>query len=136
MFKCRIVQCNGVIKDGKKKADKRYRALARLPSSGVLALKQTRDIGPWLGCLPPECSPSSSQLRQPQGMLGVLARPIKRHLNRQRSFKIMVMRMFSTLDKAKPDIESIRGLNLAAVTCTTVQVSKSAVVALATTCRA
>jgi hypothetical protein len=46
------------------------------------------------------------------------------------------MRMFATLDKAKPDTESVRGLNLAAVTCTTVQVSKSAVVALATTCRA
>jgi hypothetical protein len=46
----------------------------------------------------------------------------------------MIMGMFATLDKVKPDIESIRGLNLAAVTCTTVQVSKSAVVALATIC--
>jgi hypothetical protein len=46
------------------------------------------------------------------------------------------MRMFAILDKAKPDIGSIRGLNLAAVMCTTVQVSKSAVVALATICRA
>jgi hypothetical protein len=36
----------------------------------------------------------------------------------------MIMRMFATLDKATPDIESIRGLNLAAVTCTTVQVSR------------
>jgi hypothetical protein len=48
----------------------------------------------------------------------------------------MIMRMFATLDKAKPDIESIRGLNLAAVTCTTVQVSKSAEVALVTISRA
>jgi hypothetical protein len=48
----------------------------------------------------------------------------------------MTMRMFAISDKVKPDIESIRGLNLAAVTCTTVQVSKSAVVALGTTCRA
>jgi hypothetical protein len=34
------------------------------------------------------------------------------------------MRMFATLDKAKPDIENIRGLNLDAVTCTTVKVSR------------
>jgi hypothetical protein len=34
------------------------------------------------------------------------------------------MRMFATLDKAKPDIENIRLLNLAAVTCMTVHVSK------------
>jgi hypothetical protein len=36
----------------------------------------------------------------------------------------MKMKMFVTLDKAKPDIENIRDLNLAAVICTTVQVSK------------
>jgi hypothetical protein len=48
----------------------------------------------------------------------------------------MIMRMFAILDKAKLDIENIRGLNLTAVTCMTVQVSKSAVVALATTSRA
>jgi hypothetical protein len=29
-------------------------------------------------------------------------------LCRQRSFKIMIMRMFATLDKAKPDIENMR----------------------------
>jgi hypothetical protein len=34
------------------------------------------------------------------------------------------MKMFATLDKAKPDTENIRGSNLAAVMCTTVQVSK------------
>jgi hypothetical protein len=34
------------------------------------------------------------------------------------------MKMFVTLDKAKPDIENIRGLNLAVVMCTTVQVSE------------
>jgi hypothetical protein len=32
--------------------------------------------------------------------------------------------MFATLDKAKPDTENIRDLNLAAVMCTTVQVSE------------
>jgi hypothetical protein len=36
----------------------------------------------------------------------------------------MKMRMFATLDKAKPDIENIRGLNLAAVMCVTVQLSR------------
>jgi hypothetical protein len=44
--------------------------------------------------------------------------------NRQRSFKIMIMRMFATLDKAKPDTENIRGFNLAAVKCMTVEVSR------------
>jgi hypothetical protein len=33
------------------------------------------------------------------------------------------MKMYATLDKAKPHTENIGGLNLAAVTCTTVQVS-------------
>jgi hypothetical protein len=28
------------------------------------------------------------------------------------SYKIMIMKMFAILDKAKPDIESIRGLKL------------------------
>jgi hypothetical protein len=32
--------------------------------------------------------------------------------------------MFATLDKAKPYAEKIRGLNLTAVMCTTVQVSR------------
>jgi hypothetical protein len=32
------------------------------------------------------------------------------------------------LDKARPDTENIRGSNLAAVMCTTVQVSKAAVI--------
>jgi hypothetical protein len=36
----------------------------------------------------------------------------------------MIMRMFAILDKAKPDIGGMRGLNLAAITCTTVQVSR------------
>jgi hypothetical protein len=36
----------------------------------------------------------------------------------------MKKKMFVTLDKAKPDTENIRGLNLAAVMCTTVQVSR------------
>jgi hypothetical protein len=34
----------------------------------------------------------------------------------------MIMKMFATLDKEKPDTENIRGLNLAAVKHTTVQV--------------
>jgi hypothetical protein len=33
----------------------------------------------------------------------------------------MIMKLFAILDKAKPDIEIIRGLNLAAVKHTTVQ---------------
>jgi Ni,Fe-hydrogenase III large subunit len=40
------------------------------------------------------------------------------------SYKIMIMRMFAILDKANPDIESIRGLNLEAVKHTTVQVTR------------
>jgi hypothetical protein len=40
-------------------------------------------------------------------------------LYRQKSYKIMRMNMF-----AKPDIENIRGLNLAVVKLTTVQVTK------------
>jgi hypothetical protein len=35
-----------------------------------------------------------------------------------------ISKMFAMLDKAKPDIESIRGLNLAAVKHTAVQVSR------------
>jgi hypothetical protein len=35
----------------------------------------------------------------------------------------MKMKMYAILDKAKTDTENIRGLNLAAVMCTTVQVS-------------
>jgi hypothetical protein len=38
--------------------------------------------------------------------------------------KIMKMKMFVILDRARPDTENIRGLNLAAVMCTTVQVSR------------
>jgi hypothetical protein len=34
------------------------------------------------------------------------------------------MKMFATLDKAKPDAENIRGLNLAAVMSVTVQVTR------------
>jgi hypothetical protein len=46
------------------------------------------------------------------------------------------MKMFVTLDKAKPTTGNIKGLNLAAVKHTTVQVSKAAVVARATGNRA
>jgi hypothetical protein len=50
-------------------------------------------------------------------MLGVLD-------HKQKSYKIMIMKMFAILDKAKPDIESIRGLYLAAVMHTTIQVTR------------
>jgi hypothetical protein len=40
------------------------------------------------------------------------------------SAKIMIMKMFAILDKAKHDIESIRGLNLAEVKHTTIQVTR------------
>jgi hypothetical protein len=43
--------------------------------------------------------------------------------NRQKSYKITLTQMFATLDKAKPSTENIRGLNLAAVRPTTVQVT-------------
>jgi hypothetical protein len=46
------------------------------------------------------------------------------------------MKMFATLGKAKPTTGNIKGLNLAAVKHTTVQVSKTAVVAKATGKRA
>jgi hypothetical protein len=35
----------------------------------------------------------------------------------------MKIKIYTILDKAKPHTENIRGLNLAAVTCTTVQLS-------------
>jgi hypothetical protein len=37
--------------------------------------------------------------------------------HKQKSSKIMKIKMFATLDKAKPDTQNIRGLNLAAVMC-------------------
>jgi hypothetical protein len=42
---------------------------------------------------------------------------------RRRQAKIMKMKMFAILDKAKHYTENIRGLNLAAVTCAIFQVS-------------
>jgi hypothetical protein len=36
---------------------------------------------------------------------------------------VMKIKMYAILDKAKVHIENLRGLNLAAVTCTTVKVS-------------
>jgi hypothetical protein len=44
--------------------------------------------------------------------------------NKQKSYKIMRMNMFAAQDKAKPDMENIKGLNLAAVKLTIVQVTK------------
>jgi hypothetical protein len=48
---------------------------------------------------------------------------IRQHQNSTQQ-SIMIMRMFAILDKAKPDIKSIRGLNLKAVKHTTVQVTR------------
>jgi hypothetical protein len=44
--------------------------------------------------------------------------------SKQKSYKIMKMKMFAILDKAKPDTGNIRGLNLAAVMFMTVQASR------------
>jgi hypothetical protein len=44
--------------------------------------------------------------------------------NKQKSYEIMKMQMFATLDKANPDTGNIRSLNLAAVKHTTVQVTR------------
>jgi hypothetical protein len=44
--------------------------------------------------------------------------------NKQKSYKIMRMNMFAAKDKAKPDIENIRGLNLAVVKLMTVHATK------------
>jgi hypothetical protein len=44
--------------------------------------------------------------------------------NKQKSSKIMQTKMFATLDKAKPDTENIKGLDLEAVMCMTVQVTR------------
>jgi hypothetical protein len=44
--------------------------------------------------------------------------------NKLKSYKITITKMFAILDKAKRDIEIIRGLNLAAVKYTTVQVTR------------
>jgi hypothetical protein len=44
--------------------------------------------------------------------------------NKQNSHKIMKMKMFATLDKANPNTGNIRGLNLAAVKHTTLQVTR------------
>jgi hypothetical protein len=44
--------------------------------------------------------------------------------SKQKSYEIMTMRTFATLDKAKPSIENTAGINLTAVKLTTVQVSK------------
>jgi hypothetical protein len=52
------------------------------------------------------------------------AEVIQNHDNEHKSYKIMRMNMFLVQDKAKPDIESIRGLNLTVVKLTTVQMTK------------
>jgi hypothetical protein len=44
--------------------------------------------------------------------------------NKQMSYKIIRIKMFSALDKAKPDIENIRCINLEAFKLTNVQVTK------------
>jgi hypothetical protein len=44
--------------------------------------------------------------------------------NKKKSYKIMKMQMFAILGKAKPGTENKRGLNMAAVRRTTVQVTR------------
>jgi hypothetical protein len=44
--------------------------------------------------------------------------------NKQKSYIFMRMKMFATMEKAKPDTENIRGLNLAAVKHKTVEVTR------------
>jgi hypothetical protein len=44
--------------------------------------------------------------------------------NKQGSYEIMRITMFAAQDMVKPDRENIRGLNLAAVKLTTIQVTK------------
>jgi hypothetical protein len=44
--------------------------------------------------------------------------------NKQKSYKIIRKNTFTVQDKAKPDTENIRGLNLAEVKPTTVQVTR------------
>jgi hypothetical protein len=44
--------------------------------------------------------------------------------NKQNPYKIMITKMFALLDKAKPVTGSTRGLNLAAVKHTIVQVTR------------
>jgi hypothetical protein len=43
---------------------------------------------------------------------------------KRKAYKLMEMQMFAILDKAKPDTENIRGLDLAAVKRTGVQVTR------------
>jgi hypothetical protein len=43
--------------------------------------------------------------------------------NKQKSYKIMTMKMFAIFHKAEPDIGSTRGLNLAVVKHATVQIT-------------
>jgi hypothetical protein len=44
--------------------------------------------------------------------------------NKQGSYDIMRITMFAAQDKAKPDTENVRGLNLAVIKLTTIQVTK------------
>jgi hypothetical protein len=56
--------------------------------------------------------------------------------NKQKSYKVMKMKMFAILNKAHPDTSNIRGLNLAVVKHTTVQSDCTAVVTGGTNDRA
>jgi hypothetical protein len=44
--------------------------------------------------------------------------------SKHKSYKIIMIRMFAILDKAKPNIGNTRDINMAAVKPTTVQVTK------------
>jgi hypothetical protein len=57
--------------------------------------------------------------------IGLTQGYIRRYSDGRKSpYKIMITKMFAPLDKAKPVTENIRGLNLAAVKYTTVQVTR------------
>jgi hypothetical protein len=45
-------------------------------------------------------------------------------MEESKTYKIMIIKMFTILGKENPDIESIRGLNLAVVKHMTVQVTR------------
>jgi hypothetical protein len=73
----------------------------------------------------PRCTPIRDFIRRSKFRMYLVYDYIKNYAgNKQKSSKIMIMKLFATLDKVKPDIENIRGLNLAAVKHRTVQVTR------------
>jgi hypothetical protein len=70
------------------------------------------------------CTTGNSPRRTPVRDLHMVFKLQNYAGNKQKSYKIMKMRMFAILDKANLDTGNIRGLNLAAVKHTTVQVTR------------